>query len=142
MADIHHQLREDCIYLGRFTLSHLLLMNDNHYPWFILVPDRDDISEIHQLTAADRGQLMDESCLLGEFLMSEFKGDKLNVAALGNQVPQLHLHHIVRYQDDPAWPTPVWGKLPSIAYDDDSLAGIKQKFASAGLTGFESLAKA
>ena len=141
MADIHHQLRADCIYLGRFPLCHLLLMNDNHYPWFILVPDRDDIGEIHQLDAADRGQLMDESCVLGEFLMAEFNGDKLNVAALGNQVPQLHLHHIVRYQGDPAWPTPVWGKFPSIAYDDDALGQIKQKFATAGLTSFESLAK-
>lgn len=141
MADIHHQLRDDCIYLGRFTLCHLLLMNDNNYPWFILVPDRDDIGEMHQLAAADRQQLMDESCLLGEFLMNEFSGDKLNVAALGNQVPQLHLHHIVRYTGDPAWPTPVWGKVPSIAYDDDRLAQIRQKLASAGLTGFEPLAK-
>ena len=141
MAEIHHQLRADCVYLGRFTLCHLLLTNDNNYPWFILVPDRDDIGEIHQLDAADRAQLMDESCVLGEFLMAEFKGDKLNVAALGNQVPQLHLHHIVRYQGDPAWPTPVWGKFPSVAYEDDALAQIKQKFAAAGLTSFESLAK-
>ena len=79
-------------------------MNDSNYPWFILVPAREGIREIYQLEAADRVQLLDESCALSEFIMDYYKGEKLNVAALGNQVPQLHLHHIVRYASDPAWP--------------------------------------
>ena len=107
MAALHPQLAADCVVLGRFPLCHLLLMNDRNYPWFILVPDLADIREIYQLEATDRKQLLDESCLLSEFLMNEFNGDKLNVAALGNLVPQLHLHHVVRYESDPAWPTPI-----------------------------------
>ena len=136
MAEIHPQLLADCLVLGRFPLNHLLLMNDSNYPWFILVPDRDDIREIYQLEAADRRQLLDESCLLSGFLMDRFKGDKLNVAALGNQVPQLHLHHLVRYQGDPAWPAPVWGKCPAIPYTEDTLDEIRNTFATSTLKDF------
>ncbi len=139
MAEIHSQLNADCISLGRFPLCHLLLMNDLNYPWFILVPDRDNIREVYQLDLDDRGQLLDESCLLSEFLMSEFEGDKLNVAALGNQVPQLHLHHIVRYVSDPAWPSPVWGKIPALPYNDQALIEIRAKFRGAGLSGYEAI---
>ena len=141
MTAIHSQLSADCIALGRFSLCHLLLMNDSNYPWFILVPDRDDIGEIYQLDAADREQLLDESCRFSEFIMSAFEGDKLNVAALGNQVPQLHLHHIVRYTTDPAWPTPVWGKFPALPYTDQALSEIRARFNGAGLTGYQPIAE-
>ena len=137
MATLHAQLAADCIVLGRFPLCHLLLTNDHNYPWFILVPDRADIREIYQLEATDRNQLLDESCLLSEFLMNEFNGDKLNVAALGNQVPQLHLHHVVRYHSDPAWPAPIWGKHPALPYSETALEEIKIKFRIAGLKDFE-----
>ena len=137
MAAIHPQLEEDCLVLGRFRLCHLLLMNDRNYPWYILVPDRDDVREIYQLGADDRRLLLDESCRLGEFLMREFEGDKLNVAALGNQVAQLHLHHIVRFENDPSWPGPIWGQHPPVAYAEDTLDTIKSLFALAGLDGFE-----
>ena len=136
MASIHAQLKEDGINLGRFRLSHLLLMNDRNYPWYILVPDRDEIREIYQLDSGDRRQLLDESCLLAEFLMREFDGDKLNIAALGNQVPQLHLHHIVRYENDPAWPGPIWGRQPPLPYTDEALDEIRSLFALAGLDHF------
>lgn len=137
MTAIHSQLSADCIVLGRFSLCHLLLMNDSNYPWFILVPDRDDIREIYQLDANDRKQLLDESCRLSEFIMRRFGGDKLNVAALGNQVPQLHLHHIVRFTADPAWPGPVWGKFPALPYTDQLLSEIRSKFNDAGLDGYQ-----
>ena len=75
MAAIHSQLSADCISLGRFSLCHLLLMNDSNYPWFILVPDRDDIREMYQLDTTDREQLLDESCRLSEFIMSAFEGE-------------------------------------------------------------------
>ncbi len=137
MAKIHPQLTNDCFILGRLPLCHLLLMNDRNYPWFILVPDREDIREIYQLRSEDRQQLGKESCMLSEFLMDEFSGDKLNVAALGNQVPQLHLHHIVRFESDPAWPAPVWGRLPPVPYTEEVLDEIKSLFAISKIPGFE-----
>ncbi len=84
-------------------------MCDANYPWFILVPNRDNISEIHQLSADDQSQLLKESSLLAESLLESFQGDKMNIAALGNIVPQLHIHYVVRYQNDPAWPAPIVG---------------------------------
>lgn len=133
MVAIHPQLANDCLVIGRFKLCHLLLVKDANYPWFILVPDRDDIQEIYQLSKQDQAQLMDESCDLGEKLMQIFAGDKLNVAALGNQVSQLHLHHIVRYKTDPAWPGPVWGKVPARAYSDQQLDHTMSKLQHARL---------
>jgi len=136
MPDIHPRLAADCIALGRFPLCHLLLTNDRNYPWFILVPDRAGIREIYQLETADRAALLRESCVLSEFLMTQFKGDKLNLAALGNQVPQLHLHHIVRYQSDPAWPAPVWGRLAAIPYTDNALKDLRSRFSESAMPDF------
>jgi diadenosine tetraphosphate (Ap4A) HIT family hydrolase len=136
MAEIHPQLAEDCILLGRLPLCHLLLMNDCNYPWFILVPARADISEIFQLTIDDRRQLLNESCRLSEFLMEAYAGHKLNVAALGNQVPQLHLHHIVRFRTDAAWPTPVWGKHAPQPYDAVAIEEIRTLLSTAALDGY------
>jgi diadenosine tetraphosphate (Ap4A) HIT family hydrolase len=121
MAELHPQLLKDCLLLGRFPLSHLLLMQDANYPWFILVPDRENIREIYELTEQAQSQLLRESSFLAEFLMKSFNGDKMNIAALGNIVPQCHLHHVVRYHSDAAWPAPIWGKLPAKAYSDDAL---------------------
>jgi diadenosine tetraphosphate (Ap4A) HIT family hydrolase len=127
MAELHPQLAQDCLILGRFPLCHLLLMRDANYPWFILVPNREGIREIYQLSDADRQQLLHESTLLSLALEQAFTPDKLNIAALGNVVPQLHLHHIVRYETDPAWPAPVWGKLPAVPYDDYRLLQVIEK---------------
>lgn len=118
MADLHSQLQQDCIVLGRFRLCHLLLVNDSHYPWFILVPDREAITEIHQLSRSDQHDLIEESCALSSLLQQHFHADKLNIAALGNVVPQLHIHHIVRYKTDPAWPAPIWGKAAALPYEE------------------------
>jgi len=107
--------------MGRFPLSHLLLMKDSNYPWFILVPDSDNITEIHQLSDKDQQQLIAESSILSRIIEQKFKADKINIAALGNLVPQLHLHHIVRYTTDAAWPAPVWGKLPAKPYNDEEM---------------------
>lgn len=116
MFTLHPQLKSDTVQLGSFPLSLLLLMNDSNYPWFILVPQRDNIREVHELEDADRTQLWEESALLSRALVKAFAPDKLNIAALGNQVPQLHVHHVVRYTRDPAWPAPVWGKAPPRPY--------------------------
>ena len=136
MIEIHSQLAADCVLLGRLPLCHLLLMNDRQYPWFILVPARADIREIYQLDIDDRLQLLDESCGLSEFLMEVYAGDKLNVAALGNQVPQLHLHHIVRYATDAAWPAPIWGKHAPKAYRPAAIDKIRTLLSTAALEGY------
>lgn len=122
MAEIHPQLQADCLCIGHFPLCHLLLMQDASYPWFILVPDRDAVQEIHQLDTVDQQQLMHESVQLSRALVSAYAPDKLNIAALGNIVPQLHVHHIVRYRNDAAWPAPVWGRVPARPYDNAGLA--------------------
>lgn len=137
MADIHPQLLEDCLIIGRFSLSHLLLMRDANYPWFILVPDRENIGEIYQLSANEQSQLMSESSYLAESLMKAFSGDKMNTAALGNIVPQLHLHHVVRYHSDPAWPAPVWGKWPTKPYSEAALNEVLFKLNELELTDFD-----
>lgn len=116
MFELHPQLNKDCHVLGQFSLCQLLLMNDSNYPWFILVPAREGISEIYQLSSEDQQQLWQESTQLAAGLMQEFQGDKMNIASLGNVVPQLHIHHIVRYTSDASWPAPVWGKLPATPY--------------------------
>jgi diadenosine tetraphosphate (Ap4A) HIT family hydrolase len=124
MAAIHEQLQADCLLLGRFPLCYLLLMQDANYPWCILVPDREDIGEIHQLTTSDQQQLMRESVQLSRALVAAFQPDKLNVAALGNVVPQLHVHHVVRYRQDAAWPAPVWGRVAPAAYSKERLGEV------------------
>ena len=118
MFKLHDRLAEDCFQIGDFPLCRLLMMNDSQYPWFILVPRVPDISEIYQLSAEDQAQLTIESSILSGTLARIFGAHKMNVAALGNVVPQLHIHHIVRYRTDPVWPDPVWGKLAAVAYTD------------------------
>lgn len=113
---LHPQLAQDCLELGNFKLSRILLMNDSQYPWCILVPRRQEIREIYQLSEQDRQWLMQESCVLAQAMEFIYRPDKLNIAAIGNLVPQLHLHHVARYRDDIAWPTPIWGKFPAVPY--------------------------
>jgi diadenosine tetraphosphate (Ap4A) HIT family hydrolase len=113
---LHPRLEKDCFVVGQLPLCTLLLLNDANYPWFILVPQRAGITEIHQLSDEDQQQLMRESSQLAAVIEKEFNADKINIAALGNMVPQLHVHHIVRYKTDPAWPAPVWGKVEAIPY--------------------------
>jgi diadenosine tetraphosphate (Ap4A) HIT family hydrolase len=115
---LHERLKQDCIFIGRFALCQLLMMNDSQFPWFILVPERFDIKEIYQLNSVDRQLLSEESCLLAENMADLFNADKMNMAAIGNMVPQLHIHHIVRYHTDKAWPAPVWGKFAAQPYTE------------------------
>lgn len=130
MFRLHPQLAKDCILIGRFELCLLLLMNDRQYPWFILVPQRQNISEIYQLSAAEQQSLWQESAYLSMTLAQEYAADKMNVAALGNVVPQLHIHHIVRYRADPSWPAPVWGKLPPKPYSAGELEELMMRLKS------------
>ncbi|MGZ8249978.1 HIT domain-containing protein, partial [Methylomagnum sp.] len=115
------------------------LMNESRYPWFILVPERAGVGEIHQLSDADQIQWLRESSRLSRALAELFQADKMNVAAIGNLVPQLHVHHVVRYRNDPAWPAPVWGKFEPLPYAAGRVAEIRAKIGGAGLVGLKVL---
>lgn len=119
---LHPRLAADTIGVARWPLCRVLLMNDRQYPWLILVPALPDIREIHDLAATDRHRLTDETCAAAAALQRLFAADKMNVAALGNVVPQLHVHVIARHVDDPAWPRPVWGVTPPVPYESPELA--------------------
>ncbi len=121
MFTLHPRLAADTVVLGDFPLSQLLLMNDASYPWLILVPRRADIREVHELSDADQLQLIRESSWVSERLALQLQATKMNVANLGNMVPQLHWHVIARFEGDPAWPKPVWGQLPAEPYTDEEL---------------------
>ncbi|WP_340122220.1 HIT domain-containing protein [Methylobacter svalbardensis] len=128
---LHPRLEQDCITIGRFELCRLLMMNDSQYPWFILVPERAGLQEIYQLSKTERELLIEESSYLAENLANLYQADKMNIAAIGNLVPQLHIHHIVRYQTDKAWPAPVWGKFAAEPYTEqqitENLARVKEQ---------------
>jgi len=118
---LHPALKKDCIELGRLDLCRVLLMNDKQFPWLILVPERNDITEIYQLCLDDQQQLIRESSYIAEQLAELYQADKINIAALGNMVPQLHIHHVARYKTDKAWPAPIWGKFDAQAYAEKEL---------------------
>ena len=124
---LHEFLQRDAIELVDLPLSTLLLMNDSNYPWFVLVPRVDNVQDIYQLDWQQQQQFLNESSLLSEILMQLYQGTKMNVAALGNICPQLHVHHIVRFADDIAWPKPVWGEVAMKAYSDSELTQLKDK---------------
>jgi diadenosine tetraphosphate (Ap4A) HIT family hydrolase len=125
------RLQQDTLPIGDFPLCRLLLSNDSNYPWFILVPRREDISELFQLDDADQRQLWKETTALAEILKDSFDADKLNVAALGNVVSQLHMHVIVRKHEDAAWPAPVWGKHPARPYNAEQVTAIRERLRMA-----------
>ena len=131
MFELHPQLQKDTALVGNFPLSLVLLSRDANYPWCVLVPRREDIREIYHLNEEDRLQLMRESCHLAEVMAGLFSPDKMNTAALGNQVPQLHLHHVARYCDDPAWPGPIWGAVASKLYQPEELEDRVSRLRSA-----------
>jgi len=121
MITLDPRLLNDCELIGKFTLCQVLLMRDANYLWCVLVPDREGMSEVFDLSEEEQKQLSLESNTLLDYLKREFNADKMNVAALGNVVPQLHIHHIARYETDIAWPRPVWGAFPAKGYSDDEL---------------------
>ncbi|MGI2027060.1 HIT domain-containing protein [Endozoicomonas acroporae] len=135
--ELDPQLARDCVVIGDFPVCRLLLMNDSQYPWFILVPRIQGVEEIYQLDEAAQQQLLFESSYLAEMLQVLFSADKINVAALGNVVRQLHVHHVVRFTADAAWPAPVWGRHPARPYTDEQLAEVMRKLKT-GITDMPS----
>ena len=115
---LHPRLQADTFFVTDLPLSRILLMNDARYHWLILVPRLEDARELHQLPESVQLQLCKESAQVAKLIEQLFIPDKMNVAVLGNIVPQLHVHHIARFKDDPAWPGPVWGHSPAQAYTE------------------------
>lgn len=113
------RIAEDTWSLGRLPLSRVLLHRDGRYPWVLLVPARPGLRELYELEPADRAQLTEESAAIAQAMQAALGADKMNIAALGNVVAQLHVHHVARYAHDDAWPAPIWGRHPPLFYFDD-----------------------
>jgi diadenosine tetraphosphate (Ap4A) HIT family hydrolase len=118
---LHPQLDRDTANIGDLPLSRVLVINDASYPWLLLVPRRPDIVELIDLDEVAQAQLMTEIGRVSRALREVTQCHKLNVAALGNAVPQLHVHLIARFRNDAAWPKPVWGVAPPRNYEREEL---------------------
>ena len=117
MFKLDSRLHNDTFFVCDLSLCRVLLMNDSQFPWLILVPMKNDIAEIIDLSEEEQVTLLRESAQASKALQALFSPLKLNVAALGNVVRQLHVHHVARFDTDCAWPKPVWGNQPTVAYD-------------------------
>ena len=124
---LHPQLKKDTIDIGDLPLSKVLVIRDANFPWLLLVPRRPEVSEIIDLDEVEQAQLTTEVSRAARALKEITKCDKLNIAALGNVVPQLHVHVIARRTGDAAWPRPVWGVVPPLPHDAEEV----QNFISA-----------
>lgn len=127
MFALDQRLQQDTLVIGDFPLCRLLLSNDSNYPWFILVPRINGISEVFHLDVADQQKLWEETTGLAQLLNDGLGADKMNIGALGNVVSQLHVHVIVRKRDDAAWPAPVWGKHPARPYTQEQVVALRAR---------------
>ena len=138
---LHSQLAQDTIPIGDLPLTRALLTNDANYPWLILVPRLPGLVELIDLEENAQVQLLGEIAATARALKNMTQCDKLNIAALGNQVPQLHVHVIARRHGDAAWPKPVWGVKPPLAYEKGQLhaflESLRQSLKSEGLTAMD-----
>lgn len=127
---LHPQLETDTAEVARLALCRVLLMDDATYPWLILVPEIAGLRDFHDVPAERDPDLAGDIRRASRALATLHAPDKINVAALGNQVPQLHVHVIARFVSDPAWPKPVWGAAPRVPYDDKERATTIQRLAA------------
>ena len=127
------QIENDSVFLRDLPLSQLRLQNQSLVPWLILVPRRADVTEMHHLSAEDCAQLMREITMASRALEKLFTPDKINVGALGNYVPQMHVHVIGRFKNDPVWPQPVWGKLSAKPYTEATLSAVVSRLNDSSL---------
>jgi diadenosine tetraphosphate (Ap4A) HIT family hydrolase len=133
---LHPTLAHDTVEVIRLPLCRVLLMKDRRFPWLILVPEPGLLEgkparEIHELPAADRAALIEEIARVSEVMTRLFQPDKINVGALGNIVPQLHVHVVARFAADAAWPGPVWGSGPAEPYENAALEELRARLESA-----------
>ena len=128
---LHPKLAADTSPIGETDLCVVLLMNDKRCPWFVLVPKVEFAREIYDLDEAQRAQLIEDSARFSKAVMAVFRGNKMNVAALGNVVPQLHVHHIVRTEDDVAWPGVTWRVGDAEPYAPEEIARVRERVRKA-----------
>ena len=117
--ELHQNLVEK-IFISDLSLCRVLLEDERHYPWLLLIPRRGNVSRIMDLSSTDQLQLIKELDIVQKIMWEEFKPTQLNVAAIGNKTPQLHIHVIARYADDPAWPNTVWDHPIRSQYDEEA----------------------
>jgi len=130
MFQLDPRLEQDTFVIGEFELSRVLLMNDARYPWIILVPREVGVTEIFELSEQQQQQLMMESNYVAKQLKALVHADKMNVAALGNVVSQLHIHHVARYIQDESWPAPVWGRGEALTYSQQESGAVIEQLRS------------
>lgn len=118
--ELHPQLAADTVTIADWALSRVCLMDDARYPWLILVPRREELTEIHDLSHAEGLVLIEEIRRASDGLKRITGAAKINIAALGNLVPQLHIHVVARNPGDAAWPGPVWGQGARAPYAADA----------------------
>jgi len=127
---LHSKLAADTFEVLSLKVSQLLLMNDARYPWLILVPEVSDMRDLHNLSAKQYHSVTQEIAQVSKVLESVTQAHKMNVGALGNMVPQLHIHIIARQTNDAAWPAPVWGVGEAQPYSQDAAKILVQQIAS------------
>lgn len=131
MFILNQRLRDDTVEIINLNLSRILLMKDKSFPWLILVPEKEDIKEIYELTAKDRAILIEEISLASQIIETLYTPDKINIGMLGNIVPQLHIHVIGRFKTDCAWPGSAWGACHREPYSEEGLRLACMRFKEA-----------
>ncbi len=130
MFILNSRLQADTFFIADLKISRLLLMNDSNYPWLILVPRMVDLIELTDLSFEDQIEVLREINLVGKILQQNFGAEKLNIAALGNVVSQLHIHVIARKKNDATFPKPVWGNAIAKPYTEQDAQDIIKKIKS------------
>lgn len=128
MFKLDPRIEKDSIFVKELPLCQLRLQNDSRYPWFVLLPRVNELTEVHQLSEHEQMQLMKESALVSKALTATTQCKKINVANLGNVVEQLHWHVVARFEHDQTWPGPIWGIGASIAWQDQKRAEFIDSF--------------
>ena len=137
MFKLNDRLHNDTIEICDLSLCKVLLMNDSNYPWLILVPQINDLTEFHHIPVERQMDVMNDISIASNVMEKLHQPVSLNVAALGNVVTQLHIHVVARFKEDATWPGPIWGQVPVKPYTEEEITKISQKLKKE----FESLQK-
>lgn len=128
MFTLHPQLQADTTLIKKLEVSQVLLARDSRYPWVILVPEVENAVELHLLETGTYRTVSDEIRFVADRLYQHFQPQKINIGALGNMVPQLHIHIVARWQTDEAWPGPIWGVGEAKPYTDQEIMAKTEDF--------------
>ncbi len=128
---LHPVLARDTLFIADWSVNRVCLMNDANYPWLVLIPRIEGLRDFHDIPAENEGLFLAEINTAARALMGISGAVKMNTAALGNSVPQLHVHVIARFENDPAWPAPVWGKQAPVPYAPGVAESLIERFMAA-----------